>query len=430
MSGLEIIGVVLGALPLFIELGKAATSNANNMIRAFHHINHDDQLRDFYIGFYKETVFLRQQIVKIINALPFLSEDRKTEVKQGRHTENWTQETDVAKALEAYFSPEDFSAFLILMERLLKLFAQLVKDRKVHLSREDKDNETMYKKLTTFIEQQEKQTTSRWHEAKVTIKASRFVTVARGEELTIICDAMQNPQHTSDCLQLLVEDHEIRQKVWQLNWRPSQFKYLQSQPAISFDKLLRDDRIPSLMIRRKLAKVFAYSLFQLHESPWLSRQWDKDHIHFFITDQGKPDLERPFLSTSFESFPSGSEPLDPHCFHQNLGILKLGILLIEVHKWQQIEDFRTAADLVNGNVTANTDMQVAERTLAMMDDCYETYRGAIRECLKADWASAGSRVSLEDVDTWKGVYKDVIEPLEIEMKLAGASLADLRRFGL
>jgi hypothetical protein len=188
--------------------------------------------------------------------------------------------------------------------------------------------------------------------------------------------------------------------------------------------------MPSLFKRRKLAKILAYSLFQLYESPWLSGQWDNDHLHFFFTDQGKLDLEHPFLSTSFDKFPSGSEPLNAHCFHPNLGILKLGILLIEVHKWQPIKAFQTPADLVNGKPTINTDMQVAERTLTMLDDCYETYQGAIRGCIRADWAPAGSRVSLEDLDTWNAVYKDVIEPLEIETMLAGASLADLCRIGL
>jgi len=60
MSGFEVAGVVLGALPLFIEFGKAASSNAGAMRKAFYYSNRDDRLRDFYIGFYKETVFLRQ----------------------------------------------------------------------------------------------------------------------------------------------------------------------------------------------------------------------------------------------------------------------------------------------------------------------------------------------------------------------------------
>ena len=261
------------------------------------------------------------------------------------------------------------------------------------------------------------------------LMVDRFVTANYKEELKILCDAIQNSQHSDGSLQLLVEDFEIRQQIWQLNWKPSRFKYLQTKSAISFEMLLQSCAKPSLITRRKLAKVFAYSLFQLHESPWLSSQWDKDHIHFFYTDQGNLDLERPFLSTSFDQFSLGPEPLNPHCFHPNLGLLKLSILLIEVHKWQPIESFRCPTDLNNGVPTANTDMQVAERVLSLMDDCYETYQGAIRECLNADWATAGSRVSLEDLDTWNSVYKDVIEPLEIETKLAGASLADLRRIG-
>lgn len=137
MSGFEFAGVVLGSIPLFVEFGKAATSNASAAKRAIRSVNRDDQLRDFYIGFYKETVLLHQQVVKIIDLLPGLSEGRKDEIRRGQQVENWTKETDVFKALETFFSPDDLSAFIILMERSLKLFARLVKDRRVHLTQED-----------------------------------------------------------------------------------------------------------------------------------------------------------------------------------------------------------------------------------------------------------------------------------------------------
>jgi hypothetical protein len=138
MSGFEIVGVVLGAIPLFVEFGKAATSNASAARRAIRPVNRDNQLQDFYIGFYKETVLLHQQVVRIIDSLPLLSEDRKAEVKRGPQVDNWTKETDLLEALKVFFSPVDLSAFFTYMENLLRLFARLVKDKRVHLSPEDK----------------------------------------------------------------------------------------------------------------------------------------------------------------------------------------------------------------------------------------------------------------------------------------------------
>lgn len=176
--------------------------------------------------------------------------------------------------------------------------------------------------------------------------------------------------------------------------------------------------------------MLAYSLFQLHESPWLSNQWDKGKIFFFHISLNGVDFQRPYLKVSFDNMPSSGERPDLSRFHPNLGILKLGILLIEVHKWRSIESFRVDTDLRDGNPTPNTDEGVATRVLASLDDCYQTYQAAIRACLEIPWVSAGSRVSLDDHDTWRGVYGDVIKNLEFELKFAEATLADLQRLRL
>jgi hypothetical protein len=232
-------------------------------------------------------------------------------------------------------------------------------------------------------------------------------------------------QSINNCVQLLVEDLDIRQQLWQLNSRPRQLKYLDSKPEVSFQTLLLSCNRPSLETQRKLALTFAYSLFQLHESPWLSSQWDKSHICFFHSVEG-PDLHRPFLSTSFEQFTLNPEPPDVNRFHRNLGILKLAILLLEIHKWKSIEEFRTPADLINGMPNANTDLGVAQRLLDGLDDCSPMYRGAIQACIDVPWVPAGQRVSLEDAETWNGVFRDVIDPLETEFAHASLSFQELQ----
>lgn len=238
---------------------------------------------------------------------------------------------------------------------------------------------------------------------------------------------MQSLQGFESCLQLLVEDFESRQLNWRLSSRRSQLTYLRTEPEVSFDVLLRTHKTPSLSVRRRLAVMLAYSLFQLHESPWLSNQWDKDKIYFFYTSPNVLDFKRPYLKVSFDHLPSSGERPDLNRFHPNLGILKLGILLIEVHKWKTIESFRMETDLIDGEPTPNTDDGVAARILDSLDDCCQMYQAAVRACLTIPWVSAGSRVSLDDQDTWSGVYGDVITNLESEMKLAEASLAELQR---
>jgi len=241
-------------------------------------------------------------------------------------------------------------------------------------------------------------------------------------KLERICDVIQDVQGAKYCLQLLIEDHESSQRIWRLNWLEAQLGYLETKPEITFEMMLQNRPAPSLIERRRLALTLAYSLFQLHESPWLSQNWDKDRMHFFYNSAGVLDLHRPYLSTSFEEFPSGGEPPDLNRFHRNLGILRLGILLIEVHKWKPLECFRIEDDLKDGIPTPNTDMEVARRVLEALDDCFPTYRGAIEACLRVPWVSGGSRVSLGDSETWNGVYSNVIEPLEREVALGTAVL--------
>jgi hypothetical protein len=199
-------------------------------------------------------------------------------------------------------------------------------------------------------------------------------------------------------------------------------EYLQSQPATTFEIMLKACKPPPLIERRRLALIFAYSLFQLHESPWLSKHWDKDRIYFFYNATGKVDLQRPYLSTSFDDLPQHAEPVDLNRFHRNLGILRVGILLIEVHKWKPLESFWKHDDLNEGVPTPNTDMEVARRLLETLDDCFPTYRNAIESCLKVPWNSGGSRLSLEDPETWSAVYRNVIEPLEREVALGSGAI--------
>jgi hypothetical protein len=186
--------------------------------------------------------------------------------------------------------------------------------------------------------------------------------------------------------------------------------------------MLKVCKPPPLIERRRLALIFAYSLFQLHESPWLSKHWDKDRIYFFYNATGKVDLQRPYLSTAFDDLPQHAEPVDLNRFHRNLGILRVGILLIEVHKWKPLESFWKQDDLNDGVPTPNTDMEVARRLLETLDDCFPTYRNAIESCLKVPWNSGGSRLSLEDPETWSAVYRNVIEPLEREVALGSGAI--------
>ena len=56
MTGIEVAGLVLGAIPVVVELGKAG----KELVNAIQPKKRDLRLSSFYSDFYLETVLLRQ----------------------------------------------------------------------------------------------------------------------------------------------------------------------------------------------------------------------------------------------------------------------------------------------------------------------------------------------------------------------------------
>jgi len=174
---------------------------------------------------------------------------------------------------------------------------------------------------------------------------------------------------------------------------------------------------PGLLTKRKIALTFAYSILQLHGSPLQSTEWDKDHIYFFWAPTNSMDYEHPFLETTMNRTATVNDTGSLELFHPNPGVLKLAILLVELHFWKPIETFREEKHLKDGNPTMNTDLLVLKDLLEKpLSGCFETYSGAIEACVDYPWGRAGSISDLEDNDTWNGVYSDVIIPLRQEVE--------------
>ncbi len=118
-----------------VEFCKAAANSAGAARNAK---RLDERLYDFYLEFLSQTTTLQQYTALLIDSLPDLSLERKTVVKAGQYTDEWTKQTDVSQALEANLVQEDNESFHILMTRLLDVFGRLLKDLRVHLASTDK----------------------------------------------------------------------------------------------------------------------------------------------------------------------------------------------------------------------------------------------------------------------------------------------------
>lgn len=129
------------------------------------------------------------------------------------------------------------------------------------------------------------------------------------------------------------------------------------------------------------------------------------------------DYEQPYITAAMDQIGKSKEPPNKDMFHPYPGILRLAILLIELHFWKPIEIFREEKHLIDGSPTVNTDLLAAtDLVKTSLSCCFDTYRGAIEACVDVPWVSAGTVVDLEDNDTWNGVFNDIISPLRQELE--------------
>lgn len=227
-------------------------------------------------------------------------------------------------------------------------------------------------------------------------------------DLKKICDALESGTNDQR-LHLLVEDLNGSHKLSKLRSQPRQLHTLDNIPAPSLGSLLHAKTRLGFRDKRRLALILSHSLLQYHDSAWLGSGWDKKQIFFFHMGD-KPDLQRPYLSTSFNNPQPAFIDTDKTRFHRNPSILALGILLIEIDLGRPIETYRATTDAIN----ANTDWIVADRIVKSMDQCSEPYRQAIRACLDVPWIPAGQNVCLENPETRDGLCACVIDLLESE----------------
>ncbi|KAL8898098.1 MAG: hypothetical protein Q9207_006874 [Kuettlingeria erythrocarpa] len=258
------------------------------------------------------------------------------------------------------------------------------------------------------------QTPSSWMQGTVLLppkeEARKYECVA----LDRICDALQKGI-SSHCLNFLVEEAGEESTLWQLRPQLRQSTFLDSVPAISLDSIFNNSHHLPLIAKRKLAVILARSLLQLYEGLWLGTAWGKRQISFFYAAADTIDFQRPYITTSFDS--NDQAVADFSLFHRNGNILALGILLIEIHTGKPIEMYRTPDDLSHGTeVNANTDWTVADRVVKSLDDCGLGYKDAVQACLDTSWVPAGQRVSLDEELTRNGLYKNVVQPLEDEVR--------------
>ncbi|KAK4160432.1 hypothetical protein QBC43DRAFT_373104 [Cladorrhinum sp. PSN259] len=581
---MELAGVVLGAIPLLIEVSKAHTHNVNAFRRALGSKHSTQVLLDFCNDFWAQTDILYRQLRRLIDKLPHLSQERRDQLKKNRDWEAWKADDVAASLKEAFQDDENYESFhrcllnvgrmlwkltsefragnylpdgspafmlqnlpgelriqLEAMERSMTLEGQSSRFwKRFRLLKNENNLEILLGKLEKWTKHLRgaidsvptpedlpirpqppavhlgKVTSStplhsprrlsellftalstNWHgcqcanphEARFALSQSKGINIHQdrisfdflishhtephwrevhihalaewsAESRTLfqdishdfdgICNQFSLKGFSNRRLCLLVDgatqpsdpSTQASHSVKQLQWDGLEHRAWKKNLPLSFQEILEAGK-PSLLERRKLALTFARSLLQMHESPWLSDQWDKSRIHFYYTEGIKGQtreyhLQQPYMSTSFASF--GSQKLEtdilkPPMLHRNPGILKLALLLMEINQWASIESPGPGTSCsppisrAERPARVNDCVVAVEEAFEAMDksggrECSKAYRQAIKDCIEINWAAVvgGGRVSLNDQEVWQRVCDRIIKPLEKEVRDAAADL--------
>ncbi|KAH7311135.1 hypothetical protein BKA65DRAFT_575201 [Rhexocercosporidium sp. MPI-PUGE-AT-0058] len=184
-------------------------------------------------------------------------------------------------------------------------------------------------------------------------------------------------------------------------------------PSIPLSKIIKKRELSPRM-RIVLGYLLAKSVWQFYNSKWMTREWNKDTVHFMFQrtfDESGVFVNEPFLRAQFDQ----EEVKDDGNYrsHKFPKILALGIMLLEIELGVKIEDNRPSRSYssdgkltVNGNSIAAKALFEDEKNWG---DTYTDYRDAIGHCLKpSEFESFRNDVEGQR----KVLYDNVVLPLE------------------
>jgi len=169
--------------------------------------------------------------------------------------------------------------------------------------------------------------------------------------------------------------------------------------------------------RLKLSVTLASSVLQLHETPWLEKDWGKDSI-FFVNRPDKTVYDQPFVS---QHLIHTASPPTPDISHQlgmivrNPTLFALGVALIELWYKRPMADFHEEVDGSQNTGNALFDLMAQFNTAdrlskALYDEAGDTYSDAVRRCIRCDFDSRAS--SLDNAQLQKAVHQGVVAQLQ------------------
>lgn len=158
-----------------------------------------------------------------------------------------------------------------------------------------------------------------------------------------------------------------------------------------------------------LAVILAWSLHHLYGGPWVRGGWSRENIVFFRSGSRIP--LRPFLGVSDIQKCKDPKPGEVFSLHRYPEILELGVILLELHLGQRLEDFLDLDRELSG---ARDFFLHAMKAFACQKEHIFSlrYRNAIDACLRPD-PKLGMNPTIQDVRAL--LFQYVVKPLEEEL---------------
>ncbi|KAK6709928.1 hypothetical protein SNK05_004404 [Fusarium graminearum] len=417
ITGIECAGLALAILPLFIEVAKAYSDGVETIFNIVIKSRWEERLESFYLDFYIQLFYVEEVMQRIRDVISVSTNTIQL-------ISDWYNDPKFEVALKEYFrSDERFRIFTVICKKVVVLLGQLVKDETNRIYQKDQKSQVMFEKLKTFANARESGATkssfaSRFsffkHEKKRTECLTRLKDVSSQNNfktLDTLCDAF-SPDLDGFSIAFILQASQGQELMKRLQCKPRRLHFFELSPPISLGELLEGPTKLDPIEKRRLALIFAESLFLYHGSDWLQPGWVKDDIYFFFKTEDEPDLKTPFLSARLNVPGSGQFLAGSMAYHANPSILALGVLLIEIFNERAIEKWKTAKERSNSN-TATLQI-VADRIVNKMDSSGSTK--AIQACLSLDWIPVGRSAGLDDAETRTGFLKNVIWPIKQELQ--------------
>lgn len=158
-----------------------------------------------------------------------------------------------------------------------------------------------------------------------------------------------------------------------------------------------------------LAVILAWSLHHLYGGLWVRGGWSREKIVFFRSGSRIP--LRTFLGVSDIQTKEDGRSKEAFSLHRYPEILELGVILLELHLGQRLEDFlELKRELYGARDFSFHAMSAFSRRKQHIFSL--RYRNAIDTCLHPD-TKLGPNPSMQDVRDL--LFKHVVKPLEEEL---------------